>query len=365
MYNAFIQTAPGGGSCLNDLTEGLMSAQDAEKQLRVLSAIMKIHHSIGANLELEEIGRILVAELADIVPSQGSAILLFEGKDVMILAEKGFQVMLGKGKFTTDMPALQHIIETKQSIAAGDIGNSKAAACVPAGCAMNSMICTPVIVDDEVRGVIHLDSMQKDAFTDEDLQFVELLSREISIAIDRSLRYSRVKAMAVRDSLTGCYNRGKFDEDMTSSLSCCSRYIRPTSLLMVGLDWFKAFNDHHGHPRGDELLKHVTTVLARCIRLCDKLYRYGGEEFAVLLPETGREGALIAAKRICRTMEEQQFPGADSSQPGGKVTVSVGVASYPEDGATNSELVAAADSALYEAKQQGRNRVCTVAGQDR
>ncbi len=342
--------------------EVLMAERDADKQLKVLSALMAIHHSIGANLELDEIGRILVKELALIVPCDGCAILLFDNKKVGILAERGFQIMLGGKDFTTDMPAIKHIIDTKQSIHTGDILKSPAASCVPVGCIMKSMICTPIIVEGEVRGIIHLDSRQGDAFSPEDLLFVELLAKEISLAVARSLQYAHVKALAVRDALTGCYNRWKFDEDLRSTLACCIRYRRPLSLLMIDIDWFKAYNDFHGHPKGDALLKKIADILSQTIRLCDKLYRYGGEEFVVLLQETDREGALLAAKRIHRFMEQQQFDGARESQPGKRITISVGVASFPDDGKEENILVAVADSALYKAKQTGRNRVCCGAG---
>jgi len=339
-----------------------MAERDADQQLKVLSALMTIHHSIGANLELDEIGRILVKELALIVPCEGCAILLFDDKKVGILAERGFQIMLGDKAFTTDMPAMKQIIDTKRSIHTGDVLNGPAASCVPVGCVMKSMICAPIIVGDEVRGVIHLDSRQEDAFSPEDLLFVELLAKEISLAVARSLQYAHVKALAVRDALTGCYNRWKFDEDLRSTLSCCSRYNRPLSLLMVDIDWFKSYNDFHGHPKGDALLKKVTDILSQTIRLCDKLYRYGGEEFVILLQETNRECAVLAAKRIQKFMEQQQFEGAQESQPGKRLTISIGVSSYPDDGETENTLVAVADSALYKAKQSGRNQVCCGAG---
>jgi len=110
------------------------------------------------------------------------------------------------------------------------------------------------------------------------------------------------------------------------------------------------------------LLKKVTDILSQTIRLCDKLYRYGGEEFVILLQETNRECAVLAAKRIQKFMEQQQFEGAQESQPGKRLTISIGVSSYPDDGETENTLVAVADSALYKAKQSGRNQVCCGAG---
>ena len=337
-----------------------MEQQEVEKQLKILSAIMHIHQSIGANLELDEIGRVLVGELIAIIPCDGCAILLFDGEKVGILAERGFQVMLGGKAFTTEMPTLQHIISTKQSIYTGDIRTSTMSSCVPEDCVMRSIICTPIIVSDEVVGIIHLDAKAQDVFTEEDLHFVEVLAKEISLAVARSMQYSHIKAMAVRDPLTGCYNRRKFDEDLSVSVARSNRYERPLSLLLIDIDWFKTFNDFHGHPRGDELLKQITAFLSRAIRHCDQLYRYGGEEFTIVLPETNKEGAYIVAKRICEHVKEQDFYGARESQPEKRLTVSIGIASLPADANTQDDLLRAADSALYKAKQSGRNTVCAI-----
>ncbi len=337
-----------------------MIENDTEKQLRMLSAAMTIHHSIGANLELDKIGSILVQELTAIVPCEGCAILLFDDKKVGILAESGFRVKLDEKVLTTDLPALQQIVSTKQSVTSGDIAKSPLSSCVPADCVMKSMICTPIMVNGAVKGAIHIDSLAADAFTKDDLHFVELLTKEISLAVARSLQYSSVKAMAVRDPLTECYNRRKFDEDLSLLLSRCSRYERPLSLLIIDIDWFKAYNDFHGHPRGDELIKEIAAFFSRAIRFCDQLYRYGGEEFVIILPETDSEGALVLARRICILIEQQTFAGASESQPGKRLTVSIGVANVPADGKSREELLQAADSALYKAKQSGRNRVCSV-----
>ena len=337
-----------------------MDQQEMEKQLKILSAIMHIHQSIGANLELDEIGRILVVELIGIIPCDGCAILLFDGEKVGILAEKGFQVMLGGKEFTTALPSIQHIISTKESIYTGDRRQSILSSCVPEQCVMRSIICTPIIVNDEVKGIIHLGAKAQDVFTEEDLNFVGVLAKEISLAVARSMQYSHIKAMAVRDPLTGCYNRRKFDEDLSVSLARSNRYERPLSLLLVDIDWFKAYNDFHGHPRGDELLKKITALLSGVIRHCDQLYRYGGEEFTIVLPETNKEGAYIVAKRICDRIEQENFDGVRESQPEKRLTVSIGLASLPADANAQDDLIRAADSALYKAKQSGRNTICVI-----
>jgi transcriptional regulator with GAF, ATPase, and Fis domain len=127
------------------------------KELVKLKAITKIHHSIGSSLELEEIAHVLVRELIDIVKCDACALLLIDGDKVRILAERGFSKTFGDIEFGADMPAVKYIVDTKQAIFTGDVLNSPAAGCVPHGCSMSSLICVPVMVNDEVRGIIHLE----------------------------------------------------------------------------------------------------------------------------------------------------------------------------------------------------------------
>ena len=166
--------------------------------------------------------------------------------------------------------------------------------------------------------------------------------------------------MANKDALTGCFNRRKLDEDIEAEIVRARRYERPLSLLMIDVDWFKNYNDFHGHIKGDELLKKMVGLFERNMRASDSLYRYGGEEFTVLLPETPKAEALFAASKLKKVIEKEQFEGEKESQPDGRVTVSIGVASYPWDGNDGLELLRSADSELCRAKQIGRNKVCAV-----
>ena len=127
------------------------------------------------------------------------------------------------------------------------------------------------------------------------------------------------------------------------------------ALLMLDIDHFKKYNDFHGHPRGDDLLSDLGALFAKNLRKVDRIYRYGGEEFAVICTETDLQGAFNLGNRLCRIIEEGKFFG-EESQPEGRVTVSIGCASFPENAKDKTELVKKADDALYMAKSSGRNR---------
>jgi diguanylate cyclase (GGDEF)-like protein len=167
-----------------------------------------------------------------------------------------------------------------------------------------------------------------------------------------------LEALAITDGLTGLYNHRHFQDTIEKELRRCEREVRPMSILLLDLDHFKQYNDRWGHTEGDAALRRVAGQVMRCIRSTDMAFRYGGEELAVLLPSCTKEQSAEVAEKVRAAVASQaQRPG----RFGGKVTVSIGVATFPEDGRVARGLVDAADSALYAAKAQGRDRV-VIAG---
>lgn len=157
------------------------------------------------------------------------------------------------------------------------------------------------------------------------------------------------RELAITDGLTGVYNHRHLHEVLPREIERAKRYSQPFSLLMIDIDDFKKFNDTQGHLAGDKLLSSLGRLLVAATRNADIIFRYGGEEFMVLLPQVGKKGGVEAAKRLLALIE-QQLP----------IRVSIGVASFPEDGTNNKdELIHKADTAMYKAKQLGKNRICT------
>jgi diguanylate cyclase (GGDEF)-like protein len=175
----------------------------------------------------------------------------------------------------------------------------------------------------------------------------------------------QLEQLALRDGLTGLYNHRYLQEVLDAEVSRAKRHAHPVSLLFIDVDHFKVYNDKNGHPAGDRLLGRIADVLIggrnsglpQQVRAHDIAARYGGEEFVIVLPETGLEGALIKAERIRRTVADYAFEGGQD-QPGGAVSVSIGVAAYPQHAADKRQLIDTADRELYRAKRAGRNRVC-------
>ncbi len=186
-----------------------------------------------------------------------------------------------------------------------------------------------------------------------------------SRTLERSLRYAlklgetleALRRLATRDQLTGLLNRREFERILAEEEERSRRFGHPLSLVMIDIDRFKWINDTHGHPVGDAVLREVARRLAEEVRSVDRVARFGGEEFVVVLVETDREAAFEMARRVCAAIERE--PVLVNETLPLNVTVSAGTASLPIDAKTGEALVAAADKALYAAKGAGRN--CAVA----
>lgn len=182
----------------------------------------------------------------------------------------------------------------------------------------------------------------------------EVMAAKIGVLLRIKERIDQLRAEAVIDELTGVHNRRYLDEQLGARLGEAARYVMPFSIGLLDIDHFKLVNDGHGHLAGDRVLQETAGIIRKQMRKEDVLVRYGGEEFAVMLPHTDRLGAAILAERIREAIGEHSF-NIDGKVL--RITVSLGVASYPLDDCTQpEELVAVADKRLYEAKAAGRNQ---------
>jgi len=226
--------------------------------------------------------------------------------------------------------------------------------------ATRSFISLPLKCEDKVAGVLNLsDKSSGGAFTTTDLGLLQEFLQHAGSLIRRAdtlERANMLEKLSWNDGLTGLHNRRFLDQRLEEELNRSSRQKQEFSVLMLDLDHFKTYNDRCGHIAGDKALKKLGQLLARNAREMDTVARYGGEEFCILLPETGPEPARMAAERIRHSIEREPFYQEDVL-PGGRLTISIGVASYPRDGDNAEDLLDAADRALYRAKEQGRNMV--------
>lgn len=307
----------------------------------------------------EIIRELLVEHLADegyramAVPSGEEALEIFrDNKNLLVITDIRMEGMsgielLGKIKEINE-EALVIIITSHAAL-------ESAVAALKSGA--YDYIFKPFEDLDQITGVVAR-AMEKIRLLHKNKQLVQNLERA---NLELELSKEMFRDLAIRDGLTGLFNHRHFQDLLEMEINRAERYSRNLCLVMLDVDNFKIYNDTHGHPEGDVLLKSLAEILLDRIRDVDTAARYGGEEFAILLPETSLEKGRIVAEDIRKCVEKSPFKGAES-QPLGKVTVSLGVAEFPGDGKDGKSLIKKADEALYQAKNGGRNLVVCLSG---
>jgi diguanylate cyclase (GGDEF)-like protein len=219
-----------------------------------------------------------------------------------------------------------------------------------------STICVGMRAEGRTLGVLHIRSGEAAAFGEEDQQLAQAIADQVALALQRAVLFEEIRRLAITDPLTGVFNVRRLESALQDEVSRAKRYSRGMSFLMVDVDNLKSYNDTLGHQRGDVVLSQVASIIDGATRDVDKVFRYGGDEFCVILPETDAHDGLVVAEKIRRAVSDFHFPGEDEL-PGGSITISVGIATIPDDAGDESEIVYKADLALYAAKQGGRNSV--------
>ncbi|MBN2097605.1 MAG: diguanylate cyclase [Candidatus Omnitrophica bacterium] len=217
-------------------------------------------------------------------------------------------------------------------------------------------VTVPLKAKDKTIGVILVDNIfTKKPITKDDIRILTMFANQAGLAIENSHLYEKTVSLSHSDSLTNLINHGRFQYLLSKKLKEAEQAKRALSLVMIDIDNFKNFNDTLGHPAGDRVLINIAKILKRTCRSSDILARYGGEEFVVVLPDTNKESAWGMAERLRQAVERFAFPGQEI-QPNRNLTISLGLASFPQDAKNKDALIAKADSALYHAKGAGKNR---------
>jgi diguanylate cyclase (GGDEF)-like protein len=226
-----------------------------------------------------------------------------------------------------------------------------------AGVSAERLVAIPVRSEDREGGVLWVVE-EAGTLGEEVLDLLSTIRRHATVALGNAERYSRAKERAFVDDVTEVYNARYLLSTVENEIRRADRYGNPLSVVFLDLDRFKLVNDTHGHLVGSQTLRNLSRLLLDCIRQVDTLARYGGDEFTILLADTSHDAAVAVADRIRRSVESYLFEGGEGAPL--RLTISAGVASFPEHGRTREELLDAADKAMYRAKSLGRNRTCSA-----
>ena len=221
------------------------------------------------------------------------------------------------------------------------------------------LIIMPLKAKDTVNGLIIADNLfTQKPIDDDDIKMLTMLANQAGLAIENSQLYEIVVHKSHTDSLTNLWNHGFFQQTLAEGIGKAQQEKTLLSLAIIDIDNFKQLNDTYGHQNGDIVLKELASLLKESAREADYIYRYGGEEFSIIFPKATQEQSYEICERIRKRISEREFKLPSAAQL--KVTVSIGLATYPDQGRDKEELIANADKAMYIAKFSGKNKTCLV-----
>lgn len=320
-------------------TEALISRTLlAEK--RNAEVLAEISRTLSTTLKTEEILYGIVTRLRNVMEAQECLILSAApgGHTARLVVKAGEPGLRDVEVLVDDFPDLIGAYQARKPLFS------------PRG--TEKHLALPMVLQDSVVGVIYF-RWYRDLYqlTETNIQFCEVVAATAANALRNAQLFEEVEYRARTDFLTGLPNHRSFQVTLSAELGRAARHNHPTSLLIIDLDNLKAINDRFGHPRGDFVLRRVAERMRATCREFDFAARYGGDEFTVVLPETGLVAAVQVAERFREIVAAEEFEGI------GYLTVSIGVACCPTNAANKDDLIRAADQALYHAKDTGRNRV--------
>ncbi|HKV76172.1 MAG TPA: diguanylate cyclase [Gemmatimonadales bacterium] len=338
-----------------ELAASIEVLQQRTDQLTILSDLSR---SLGICLTFEEFNTAVAATMSKAAPGSIGALGIINNSRTLV------ELSVTWGAEESPVEAYQP--EQCCALRSGRPFGGEPAA-LPISCshgrltANHRALCVPLTAQGDTLGVLHLwmPAGLGQAEADRWRELVTSIAEHLALALATLRAHDALRHQATRDPLTGAFNRRFMLEALERELLRSQRSGRPVGLLMLDVDHFKRFNDEFGHQAGDEVLKLVVSQMRQAVRAEDYVCRYGGEEFAVILPEASAESAVDRAESL-----RQLVSTATRGREGGSVTVSVGVAVFPQHGAVASELIARADAALYAAKRGGRDRVLLAAPLD-
>jgi diguanylate cyclase (GGDEF)-like protein len=326
-----------------------------QKHLQVMTTLQSISHAVTSSLDLDEILNNVIQLLKDSFGYSYLSIYLLEENTLYMGAQLGYPDTQIIYEIPISSGVIGRTARNKKTQFIHDV--SLDSDFLPAAYEVKNEIAVPLLKDNHVLGVLNVESKGDPPLTENDVNVLNTLAGSVAVAIDNARLHAEVRLMAMTDVVSGLANRRAFDETLYAEITRASRYSQPISLIILDLDSFKEYNDKWGHPAGDIRLKEIADLLRSNVRDPDLAARYGGEEFALILPNTSKGGAIRLAERLCRSAESLAPQKNEDNWPIAGYTISLGVATYPDDATSVEELLLMADNAELMAKRLGKNQV--------
>ena len=342
---------------LNLLTRQIATAVDnlilnkkVKREAKETALLYDVSQSLISTLDFEQLLRNILQRLKDTFNFLNVSVLLIDEERQVLYThsslvyspeDRELRLRIGKDGITG------HVAKTKRMYYCPDV--TKDPYYVSGIENTRSEVGFPLLIGDRLIGVLDVESTEVDGFSQDAILLLSSLSAQIAIAIDNARLYAETKKLSLTDPLTSLSNRRSYELFVDAEIRRAERYRRTFVVMMIDFDNFKIYNDKYGHTAGDIVLQKLSKIMKEIIRDVDFLCRYGGDEFVAILPETDASFALDVAERMRKKIAAQRI------QP--KITLSIGIASFPHDAREKSKLIDLADQACYEAKQRGGNRV--------
>ncbi len=335
--------------------------QMLEAIVRDLSLLYEIGQGVNSTIELEELYRVITDVFQKRLKLDKFAILMKDesGSILQVKAAYGFldtdHIMdmtfrIGEG-VTGEVVIRGEAIYIKDTTKEERFLHYKGERVLE-----GSFLSVPLVFKKDTLGVINFHRPNTDAFSEEENRLLKLVANQVALAIENAKLYTQARDLSIKDELTSLYNRRHFQTVLQIEWKRAVRFHRSLSLLMIDADHFKKYNDTFGHLQGDKVLREMANLLRKNVREIDTVARFGGEEFIILLPDTDKKGAVAVGEKLRKIIEAYRFIDTSGTSVS-PITISVGIASYPDDVRELDDLIDHADIALYDAKDAGRNRV--------
>lgn len=333
--------------------------QELKQAQQRLTALHQIALSLSTTLDVGRLLDTVLDQLGQLWGYDHGAVVLYDEAtdELMVAAARGYEGSLGH-RFPSTAGISGAVFRTGQPAFVPDV--SKDHRYLPGVAGARSEMAVPLVWEGRILGVLNVESRIAGAYGAADLDLLATVAEQAAAAIGNARLHQRTRDMAIRDAHTGLFNYRHFQEQLAATVRDAQLTGAPCSLVMLDLDLFKRCNDTYGHLTGDSVLQQLSRVLRDSCRSEDLLFRYGGEEFTLILPGAPEDTAILVAERIRERVAAYPFVTRSGRRLDFPITVSLGVAAYPRDGLSQVDLLIAADTALYAAKAAGRNRVMTA-----